>query len=394
MKNKILLCTLFALGLNHTVQSQNLSGKIVFSLPGTNSSTDSICSLNPDGSGFAYITNGSRPRVSPNGTYLAFLYGTDADRSLNHLYFKDVSGAPYMYYDNSSKFPLFNYDFSPSEDKLIFDWQGGFYNQLGNDPNGQTIYNTSGAGDNFDEYPRICMTDSTVVSHNINYGLYTMPYPGPTNGLVPNTVPGDLSPYWSPDGQWIYYAKQYTGAPYKLHNIYRIHRDGTNMQQITNLPNTDTLGMSLVVTKNGQWIVMPARINGVTGLYKFKANPTGFDTTGYLIKAFNYLPTPAGNFWLGSVDSVTPPPPAYIPEVQTNIVSVYPNPAKDIINIRLSAHGSYTSVFYNMQGQQCKQVSINTVQAIPVNELSNGLYIIAIKDVAGNIIQRVQFAKW
>ncbi|MBS1584015.1 MAG: T9SS type A sorting domain-containing protein [Bacteroidetes bacterium] len=392
MKNKILLSTLFALGTVNTVQAQNLSGKILFSLPGTNSTTDSICTLEPDGSGFTFITHGSRPRLSPTGTYLAFLYGTDTNRSLNHIYFKDVTGAPYQYFDNGSKFNLFNFDFSPSTDKLIFDWQGGFYNQLSNDPNGQTLNNTSGAGDNFDEYPRICKVDSVVVSHNPNFGLYTMPYPGPTNGLVPNTVPGDLSPYWSPDGQWIYYAKQYPGAPYRLHNIYRIHRDGSNMQQITNLPNNDTLGMSLVVTKNGNWVVAPARINGVTGLYRFNAHPTGFDTTGQLIRAFNYLSSPTRNFWLGNVDSVAQHT-LDVAVVSAGTAKIFPNPSADLVTIQIPGTSYYDLTFFNALGQKCKELTVSNYQTIRVSDIPAGLYFIELNDRENKTSQKLQLLK-
>lgn len=392
MEKKFLLSTLLTIGAATLSQAQNLSGKILFSLPGTNSTTDSICTIEPDGTGFTFITHGSRPRLSPGGTYLAFLYGTDTNRSFNHIYFKDVTGAPYQFFDNTSKFNLLNFDFSPSSDKLIFDWQGGFYNQLSSNPNGQTLNNGNGAGDNYDEFPRVCKTDSTIVSHNINFGLYTMPFPGPTNGLVPNTVPGDLSPSWSPDGQWIYYAKQYPGQDYKLHNIYRIHRDGSNMQQITNLPNNDTLGMSLVVTKDGNWVVAPARINGVTGLYRFNAHPTGFDTTGTLIRAFNYLSSPTRNFWLGNVDSVAQHT-LNITTVSASAARIFPNPSTDFVTIQIPGAGSCDLTFFNTLGQKCKELTVRNSQTIRVSDMPAGLYFIDLYDRENKTSQKLQLLK-
>src|SRR5215470_5959624 len=52
----------------------------------------------------------------------------------------------------------------------------------------------------------------------------------------PNTL--EYSPSWSPDSQWIVYTQERAG----LSDIYRIHPDGTGLEQLTNNPAFDDQG--------------------------------------------------------------------------------------------------------------------------------------------------------
>lgn len=53
---------------------------------------------------------------------------------------------------------------------------------------------------------------------------------------VPNAL--EYSPSWSPDGQWIVYTQERGGAS----DIYRIHPDGSGLEQLTNDPAFDDQG--------------------------------------------------------------------------------------------------------------------------------------------------------
>ncbi len=311
------------------------SNKIVFSVPANTPAEDSVLTIDPDGSNLTFITNGYSPRLNHHSNRLAYLNGSNNDRTLNDIYFKDGSGAPYLFYTNGG-YAIYNFDFSPQDSYFQLDWQGNFYRMDAEQPNGASTNIGSGAGDFNDAYPRLSTVDSQVVFHNKNNGLYLMPFAGQVNtNLIANTVAGDMYPYWSPDGQWIYFMKQYPGVEGKMHNIYKIHPNGSGLTQVTSLKTTDTLGATLVITKNGKWAVAPARIKGVTGIYKFRIDQPTPDTLGYLIRSFNYLSSPCGTLWVGSADSVNNDISMAITEPVALQASIYPNPATDNVQIQV-----------------------------------------------------------
>ncbi|MFN8286073.1 MAG: T9SS type A sorting domain-containing protein [Chitinophagales bacterium] len=355
------------------------ANKIVFSLPSTSHAEDSVCYTNPDGSGFDFITNGYWPRVNHQGNRVAFLYGSNATITQNDVYFKDGAGSPYLYYTNGG-YDMYNYDFSPEDYYFQFDWQGNFYRMDADQPNGGSTNIGSGAGDFNDVYPRLSTVDSQIVFHNKDHGLYLMPFAGQGNtNLIPNTSAGDMYPYWSPDGQWIYFMTSYDAGNNKMHNIYKIHPNGTNRTQITNLSNADTVGASLVVTKNGKWAVAPARINGITGIYKFRLDQSSLQTTGYLIRAFNYLHSPCNTIWVGSVDSVNNDISMAINEPKELKASIYPNPVTDFVQLQLEkVNGPVKVQLINQLGETLVEENYGPVKTVKLNtnSLPAGIYFI------------------
>ncbi len=389
------LFTLLLIAICHGhLSAQNLSGKIIFSFQNTTPDRDSICVIDPDGSNFQYITQGSFPRGSAAGSYLSFLRGADTNRSLNHIYFRDASNSEYEYYNNGSKQPIVNYDFSPAETTCIYDWQAGFYNQLSANPNGQNVNNGSGAGDLYDCYPRISPIDSDIVFHNINHGLYLMPFAGVGNApMIPNTQPGDLSPCWSADGQWIYYGVQSGANTDVLKNIYRIHKDGSGKMQVTALGSTDTIGTGLVATKNGKFIVAPARINGVIGLYKFRTDSTFPQTTAYLIKAFPNVSS-VNRLLLGNADSVTN---IAIGTGMLNPVlpkaSLWPNPAGNTLWLTLGDAGWHTIKCFDINGRALTECLSSGTQSFDISTWPVGNYYAEIADLQRQQKQVIAFSK-
>ncbi len=355
------------------------SNKIVFSLPSNTPAEDSVCYTNPDGSGFDFITNGYWPRLNRQGDRVAYLYGNNSDRTLNDVYFKDGNGSPYLFYTNGG-YTMINYDFSPSGYYFEYDQQGTFYRMNSGLPNGGSVNTGSGHGDFNDVYPRISPVDSQIVFHNKGYGLYLLGLDGTTpSTTIPNTSAGDMFPYWSADGQWIYFMTAYDADNNKMHNIYRIHPDGSNRTQVTNLPTSDTLGSTLVITKNGKWAVAPARINGITGIYKFRLDQGQLQDHGYLIRSFNYLHSPCNTIWLGSVDSVNNDISMSINEPKELKAEVYPNPVNDYLQISLEKiTGDVTVHLFNQLGEAVMAVTFKPGQPVRLNTstIPAGVYFI------------------
>jgi hypothetical protein len=64
-----------------------------------------------------------------------------------------------------------------------------------------------------------------------------------------------------------------------------------------------------------------------------------------------------------------------------NGISVYPNPAKDWINIRNTSGSALTLSLYNVLGQKIWSGSMTKSSAVPVGNLSRGIYYLQLNDV-------------
>lgn len=207
-----------------------------------------------------------------------------------------------------------------------------------------------------------------------------MPFAGQVNtNQIANTAAGDMYPYWSPDGQWIYFMKQYPGVEGKMHHIYKIHPNGSGLTQVTSLKTTDTLGATLVITKNGKWAVAPARIKGVTGIYKFRIDQPTPDTLGYLIRSFNYLSSPCGTLWVGSADSVNNDISMAITEPVNLSARLYPNPTSDLLQLTTEkVNGNIHLQLFNQLGEVVVDETHKPTQQITINvsALPTGIYML------------------
>lgn len=71
-------------------------------------------------------------------------------------------------------------------------------------------------------------------------------------------------------------------------------------------------------------------------------------------------------------------------------VNVYPNPVKDILNVRTNS-GPATLKLYDASGRLVRQQQISgkTVQQVPVDYLKNGLYLLKIENTTGSTTKKI-----
>jgi Tol biopolymer transport system component len=68
-------------------------------------------------------------------------------------------------------------------------------------------------------------------------------------------------PDWSPDGEWIVFStyplNEFNFVP-KISNLYRMHPDGTGMEQLTHYDTADVRATQPRYTPDGEWIILTA----------------------------------------------------------------------------------------------------------------------------------------
>jgi hypothetical protein len=75
-----------------------------------------------------------------------------------------------------------------------------------------------------------------------------------------------------------------------------------------------------------------------------------------------------------------------VDELESDIISVYPNPAKDVIYV--DANKTFDATIYNYQGQTVMRVYENNGK-IDVSELSSGMYFVEIKTNDNVVVKKV-----
>ena len=68
-------------------------------------------------------------------------------------------------------------------------------------------------------------------------------------------------------------------------------------------------------------------------------------------------------------------------------VAVYPNPVKDVLNIRVNSDGQY--VLYNNIGQQVASGKVSAQEPVKVNNLATGLYILCVTTGTETLTQKI-----
>ncbi|HQU85553.1 MAG TPA: hypothetical protein PKY59_20635 [Pyrinomonadaceae bacterium] len=252
------------------------TGHIVYNRFQANANVDgTIWVVYPNGSDEHFITDGSNPRLSPNGNLLAFKRKRQVTTDINFNYglwvLNLTTGVETeIFYQGDF---LVGFDFTPDSLNLIFDWGCNIY-QIG--ANGSNLF-TVVTGTCFDDQPVVNPLNGRLAFHSQNGIFTTSDINGSNRQQVPNTGANDFIPSWSKDGQFLAYI-HYDGvsaAPYSCDSLYKIKPDGTGKVLLKNLTGTDRFGLTGAWSPDGTKIYMPARIGGITGIYEVATDGSG-----------------------------------------------------------------------------------------------------------------------
>lgn len=305
------LCFIFLFGT--TAYTQQLKpGEILYSrmptdmnAPPTGANSPTIWVVGQDGSNDRKIADGYFPRISDDGRFIIFKRDTgaayDPIYAFPSYYLRELAtGQETLIRATSFGNYSTGYYFSPESNRgsheIVFDW-GCFMYKMDRDGTSVFRYPWENASYCSDEAPVIRRGDQRIAFFNYTFGsdggLYTMEFTGDSRQKVAGTVCRDLSPAWSNDGRFLAYGPLYvpcqsgaafpsTSYPYFISNLFKIKPDGSAMQQLTNLTNTqcinsntNCIAMGLVWNEDNSKVIAAARINGVQGVFAFKTDGSG-----------------------------------------------------------------------------------------------------------------------
>lgn len=231
-----------------------------------------IWSITLDGLNDRYITEGTRPRLSPEGRYLAFLRG----------------GRPFdtIPSDNGD---IWVRDLLTGEERRLiqrtnlivgFDWEYGNTNLVFDQ--GCGMFRTDLAGNITplpfamlcpEDAPAVSPIDGRVAFHSVaplqtNYGIFVTDQALSTKQYLNLPLLKPRRPAWSPDGDQLALADYaFTYLPESPMNLYVVNPDGMELHQITGFTQIEGFREGALWTPNADGLVGAATIGGVNGIW-------------------------------------------------------------------------------------------------------------------------------
>jgi hypothetical protein len=206
------------------------AGTIWYSRTG-GSGDGTIWRAQADGSGDNKVTTGDDARLSPSGATLLFHKGggTSNFARANIWSRALATGLESEIYPNNDY--VVSFSWTPDGKHIVFDYECGIYRM---DPGGKNILDLLQQANCYDDAPQVSPTGTEFAFHDEFFGIGLARIDGSGRAFIPNTVPGDLWPTWSPDGKWISFIR--TGnSSQTAANMYKIRPDGTGLTPLTTL---------------------------------------------------------------------------------------------------------------------------------------------------------------
>jgi Tol biopolymer transport system component len=263
-----LWCALFVLLGAPTAFAQDFS--VLYSRVPNGISDGTIWAAASDGSFDLQITTGEWPRISPDGSWIVFHRGGSGDPTRNDLYVRNQETGDEIRVFANPDFAV-SYDWTADSSQIVFDFGCGIY-----------IMNGDGSGmrqligvDCFDDAPALNPGDGRIAFHNAHIGILLANPDGSNRVVIPNTMPLDFWPQWSPDGQWISFGRADSNG--LIVNYFLIQPDGTGLTQLTffSASDPDRFAPIGAWTPDGSVLVAPGTIGGVNGAYSIATDGSG-----------------------------------------------------------------------------------------------------------------------
>jgi hypothetical protein len=239
-----------------------------------NAGAGTIWGINLDGSGDHYITDGARPRLSPEGRHLAFLREGNpfAQPPINNgnIWVRDLlTGTEQRLVTQTSH--IVGFDWGYGTTNLFYD-DGCFLWQVGLDGVPVTLPLATECND---DAPAMNPIDGRLAWHNLGATVASQGLSVTDEALTTKQklALGSVQPHWpawSPDGTQLAFANyDVLPIPASAQNLYVVDGDGSDLHQITGFsqiegfrygaqwsPGADALvGAGSVLGVNGVWIV-------------------------------------------------------------------------------------------------------------------------------------------
>jgi hypothetical protein len=211
----------------------------------------------------AKLMDGARPRLSPDGRYIAH----QDEAIFGDLYIHDLqTGQATKVYTSSTH--LLVASWTPDGNRVVFDHGCRIYT-VNRDGSGLAVLIDTWPGSQYcyNDSPDVNPVDGRIAWENEKYGLGVAGADGANPYWAPNTQPRDYSPRWSPDGQWL--------AFWRANNAFKIRPDGTGLTQLTSLPAGNWLEDTGQWTPDGHYLVAAGQVNGAQGLYAVATDGSG-----------------------------------------------------------------------------------------------------------------------
>lgn len=244
-----------------------------------------------DEAGDNEVMDGMYPRLSPNGRYIVYKKG-DSQHARADIYVRDLqTSLDTKVFTNTDV--VVSYWWTADSSQIVFDFECDIYIMDRDGSNMQSLSTGWPISNHcYNDAPALNPVDGRIAWENQFYGLGVANADGSSPGWIPNTQQFDYTPVWSPDGQWI--------AFWREGNLFKIRPDGTGLTQLTLLTVnyiSDYMNDTGAWMANGKWLVAPAKVDGVDGLYAVATDGSG----GLVPVSTRDL---ACNDWVGSVGNV------------------------------------------------------------------------------------------
>ncbi len=297
-------------GTNGTPAGTN-GGPVYLSTLGTvfygrqSGTTGSVWAIHLDGTSDRFVTTGTRPRVSPDGHWLAFTREGSPFLSLGNLWLRDLTTGDERRLFTNPNF-IVHYDWLNDSSGLVFDLECTvqLIDLQGN------VSDLPMVNDCFDDAPVVNPFDGRLAFHNLNAvpqrGIYVADAGGTSRQRLPINLAGPAWPEWSPEGSRLAVADVRAGTGFGQ-NLFTIRADGSGLSQLTGFTDaTNGFPFGALWTPQGDALIGAGTIRGVNGLWILPLNAAGTECAGLPIR----LPTTIGDLIdiAGSVRIGSAPP--------------------------------------------------------------------------------------
>lgn len=378
MKKALPVLTLIALSTPSLVHAQAYDQRIIYTRA---TEPNGAVWLN-DASGLDTLlfTDGNLAKVDKSGNFIIYMRNTSLSNPAyggQWMRHDGSDNSDNVLYTNNADY-IAGYDMLTSDSSFVMAYGCGIDHYTFSGTHTTNITNSSC----YDDAPDIRFSDSLIVFHNSQANLFTVHWDGSQRFAIPNTVPNDQWPTWSPDGHWILFGR-YTSASGGAINYYKIKEDGDSLTAITLNAPTDTAHYSTnaVWSMDGTAIIAAGyRSDGSYGLVSIADDGTGTEQAVYTAPGDHIT-------FISGVQNAYDHTGIATVHAQQRLIP-WPVPASTTVNFELPANtGKWTLQLFDAQGLLVIERSAPAgLCSIDLSTLADGLFHLRATTANGKVL--------